>query len=153
MELTFLKTEIEEKILRNVPAEIDEKLLNFLNEYKDFFGAIDENNLSQIEIELKFYTPNRTFDARLIISPTNLTEAEINISNVTLRDFAPSVRVAISVRTYEEIKNKVKDFDRLGIGEMKITYTGGIDYIYIIQRLILLDQYFVMEYFIWLLMS
>jgi 6-pyruvoyl-tetrahydropterin synthase len=148
MELSLLKTTIEEKILRNIPAEIDKKFLNFLDEYKSFFGAIDENNLSQIEIELKFYTPNRTFDTRLLVSPTSSTEAEINISNRTLKDFAPSVRVTISVHTYENIKHRVKDFYRLDIGETKITYTGNINYIYIIQRLISLDRYFIMEYFL-----
>jgi hypothetical protein len=148
MELNLLKTAIEEKILQNIPAEIDKKFLNFLDEYKNFFSAIDENNLSQIEIELKFYTPNCTFDTRLILSLKSLPKAEINISNKTLKDFAPSVRVTISVHTYENMERKVRNFYKLGIGIKEIYYTGNIYYIYIIQRLISLDKHFIMEYFL-----
>jgi hypothetical protein len=145
MKLEILKRAIEEKILQNIPAEVDKKFLSFLDEYKDFFDAIDENALSQIEVELKFYSPTRTFDTRLLFSSINLTEAEINISNQTLNDFAPSVKVSISVHTYEEIEG---DWHKLGIGKGEISYTGNIYYIYFIQRLIALDSYFTMEYFL-----
>jgi len=148
MELAFLKTEIEEKILRNIPAEIDKKFLSFLDEYKDFFSAIKEDNFSQMEIELKFYTPNRTFDTRLLISTTDSKQTEINISNKALKDFAPSVRVTIYAHTYENIERKVRGFYKLGIGVKEISYTGNINYIYIIQRLISLDKHFIMEYFL-----
>jgi len=148
MELNFLKTAIEEKILRNIPAEIDKKFLNFLDEYKDFFSAVNEDNLSYIKTQLKFYLPNRTFDTMLIIYPTNPKEVEINILNETLKDFAPSAKVTIYVHTYSDIKNKVKDFHKLGIGIMEMGYTGNIYYTYIIQRLVSLDRYFIMEYFL-----
>jgi hypothetical protein len=148
MEILFLKTEIEEKILQNIPSEIDKKFLDFLDDYKDFFSAVDKDNLSYMKIELKFYTPNRTFDTMLIIYPTKPTEAEINISNGTLKDFAPSVRVTIYVHTYSDIENKVRNFHKLGIGVMEMGYTGNIYYTYIIQRLIQLDKYFIMEYFL-----
>ena len=149
MKLELLKKAIEEKILNNIPAEIDKKFLSFLDEYKDFFNAIDENALShQIEVELKFYSPTRTFDTRLLFSLTTLTEAEINISNQTLKDFAPSVRVTISVHTYEEIEHKIGDLHKFGIGKGEMRFTGNIYYIYLIQRLIALDKYFVMEYFL-----
>jgi 6-pyruvoyl-tetrahydropterin synthase len=148
MELNLLKTAIEEKILRNIPAEIDKKFLNFLDEYKNFFSAIEENNLSYIKVQLKFYLPNRAFDTMLIIYPTNPAEVEINIFNGTLKDFAPSVRATIYVHTYSDIENKVKDFHKLGIGIMELGYTGNIYYTYIIQRLISLDKHFIMEYFL-----
>jgi hypothetical protein len=148
MEVKSLKTAIEEKILRNIPAEINKNFLNFLDEYKDFFSAVNEDNLSYIKIELKFYVPNRTFDTMLIIYPTNPAEAEINVFNGTLKDFAPSVRVTIYVHTYSDIENKVKDFHKLGIGIMEFDYTGNIYYTYIIQRLVSLDKHFIMEYFI-----
>ncbi len=148
MEIDLLKTAIEEKVLRNIPAEIDKRFLNFLDEYKDFFEAIEESNLSEIEIELKFYTPNRTFDTRLVLSFKNSPEVKINIYNGTLKDFASSVRVVISVYTYEDVEHKVKDFEKLGIGKGEIEYTGNFIYFYIIQRLISLDKYFIMEYFI-----
>ena len=148
MELNLLKTAIEEKILRNIPAEINKKFLDFLDEYKNFFNAINEDNLSYIKTQLKFYLPNRTFDAMLIIYPTNSSETEINIFNGTLKDFVPSVRVTIYVHTYSDIENKVKDFHELGIGIMEFGYTGNIYYTYIIQRLISLDKHFIMEYFL-----
>jgi hypothetical protein len=148
MEIELLKTKIEEKILRNIPAEINKGFLSFLDEYKYFFSAIDENNLFYIKIELKFYTLNRTFDTMLIVYPENSTEVEINISNGTLKDFAPSVRVTIYVHTYSDIENKVRNFHKLGIGVMEMGYTGNIYYTYIIQRLIQLDKYFIMEYFL-----
>jgi hypothetical protein len=148
MEVKSLKTAIEENILRNIPAEINKNFLNFLNEYKDFFSAINENNLFQINIRLRFYTPNRTFDTRLLISTTSLQKAEINISNQTLKDFAPSVRVTISVQTYEDIEQKVKNFQKFGIRSGAIRFTGETYYFYDVQRLISLDKYFIMEYFI-----
>ncbi len=149
MEINLLKTAIEEKVLRNIPAEIDKRFLSFLDEYKDFFEAITENNLSEIEVELKFYTPNRTFDTRLVLSFKNSPEAKINIYNRALKDFSPSVRVVISVHTYEDVEHKVKDFEKLGIGKGEIEYTGNSLHLYIIQRLISLDEYFIMEYLIW----
>ncbi len=149
MEIDLLKTAIEEKVLRNIPAEIDKRFLNFLDEYKDFFEAIEESNLSEIEVELKFYTSNRTFDTRLVLSFKNPPEVKINIYNRALKDFSPSVRVVISVHTYEDVEHKVKDFEKLGIGKEEIEYTGNSLYLYIIQRLISLDKYFIMEYFIW----
>jgi GTPase involved in cell partitioning and DNA repair len=148
MEIEFLKHAIEEKILQNIPAEIDKKFLSFLEDYKNFFNAIDENNLSLIEIELKFYTPNRTFDTRLLIYSKNSVEAEINISSYKLKDFAPSVKVVISAHTYEEIEHKIKDFDKFLIGKGEINYTGTTYYIYIIQKLISLNELFIMEYFL-----
>jgi len=148
MELNLLKAAIEEEIIKNIPAELDKKFLNFLDEYKDFFNAINEGNLSYIKTQLRFYLPNRTFDTMLIIYPTNPAEAEINIFNKTVKDFAPSVRVTIYVHTYSDIENKVKDFHKLGIGIMEFGYTGNIYYTYIIQRFISLDKHFIMEYFL-----
>jgi len=148
MELNLLKNAMEEKILRNIPAEIDKKFLDFLDEYKNFFGVVNDDDLSYIKAQLKFYLPNRIYDTMLIVYPTNRTETEINISNEILKDFVPSVRVTIYVHTYSNIESKVKNFHELGIGIMEMGYTGNIYYTYIIQRLISLDKYFIMEYFI-----
>jgi len=144
----ILKSAIEEKILNNIPAEINKEFLGFLDEYEYFFNAIDENYLSQIEVELRFYLPTRTFDTRLLFSKTNITEYEINISDYTLKDYAPSVRVTISIHTYENLERKIRDLDIFGIGVGEIAHKGHTYYIYYIQRLIALDKYFVMEYFL-----